>query len=312
MSVSAAIAEEVIQMCRQGAQANLGCPYRRGNVVNLCLDTGDEILIGADMHGNRLNFKRLLEIADLDNHPRRHLVMQEVCHGGPEYPGGGGCMSHLLLEDMAELKARYPSRFHFLLSNHELSELADFPICKSKRMLNVQFRTGIAEMYGPAADAVRDAYMEFIASCPLAIRTANGIFISHSLPDKCDTTPFDDGVLVRPLSCGDWVSGSAAFRMVWGRDCRSANAHAFAKKVGATLLVQGHEPCTNGFLVPNDVQIILDCCASNASYLILPLSQPITHAQAVARIQKLHDQGPLARPSSAAATTPSVSSVTSV
>lgn len=304
MPVSSAIADEVIKVCRQGAQANRGCPYRRGNVVNLCLGTGDEILIGADLHGNRLNFKRLLEIADLDNHPRRHLVMQEVCHGGPEYPGGGGCMSHLLLEDMAELKARYPSRFHFLLSNHELSELADFPICKSKRMLNVQFRSGIAEMYGPAADAVRDAYMEFIASCPLAIRSANGLFISHSLPDKCDSTPFDDGVLARPLSCGDWASGSAAFRMVWGRDCRGANAHAFAKKVGATLLVQGHEPCTDGFLVPNDVQIILDCCSSNGSYLILPLSQPITHAEAVKRIKKLYDVSPSATPCHVAANKP--------
>src|SRR6185369_6088628 len=76
---------------------------------------------------------------------------KEVCHGVPEYPGEtGGCMSHLLLEDCIRLKSEYPERFHFLLSNHELAELGDFPICKSRRMLNVVFRCGINELYGSA------------------------------------------------------------------------------------------------------------------------------------------------------------------
>jgi hypothetical protein len=55
-------------------------------------------------------------LADLDRNPRRHLIMQEVCHGGPTYPDGG-CKSHRMLEDVARLKVRYPERFHFLLSN---------------------------------------------------------------------------------------------------------------------------------------------------------------------------------------------------
>jgi hypothetical protein len=66
----------------------------------------------------------------------------------PEYPGGDGCMSHLLLEDCARLKTEFPERFHFLLSNHELAELGDFLISKSRRMLNMAFRFGINEMYG--------------------------------------------------------------------------------------------------------------------------------------------------------------------
>ncbi len=147
-------ATEVIDICRQAAEANRDCAARRGNVVCLTPDNADDLMIVADLHGNRLNFEKLLGIADLDGHPRRHLIMQEVCHGGPEYPGGdGGCMSHLLLEDCIRLKTEYPERFHFLLSNHELAELGDFPICKSRRMLNLQFRCGINEMYGDARRA---------------------------------------------------------------------------------------------------------------------------------------------------------------
>ena len=49
-------------------------------------------------------------------------------------------MSHTLLEDVAQLKVDYGDRFHFILANHELSELTDFPIMKSGRMLNLLFR----------------------------------------------------------------------------------------------------------------------------------------------------------------------------
>jgi hypothetical protein len=283
------IAAATIEVCRGAAEANRSCEARRGNVVHLSSENADELMIVADLHGNRLNFQKLLAIADLAEHPRRHLLMQEVCHGGPEYPGGdGGCMSHLLLEDCAELKTQFPERFHFLLSNHELAELADYPISKSRRMLNLMFRAGINEMYGPRSEQVRLAYLEFLGTCPLALRLASGVFISHSLPDNCDHEPFDTSVLERPLTCADYFSGSPAFKLVWGRDFRAANADAFARQVGAEILIHGHEPCEAGFSAPNPRQIILDGCCSQAAYLILPVGPKLTHREIVARIASLH------------------------
>jgi len=290
MAASSAHIESVLQCCAQAAAANRATAARQGNIVHLDADDGDEVLISADLHGNRLNFKRLVQVADLSANPRRHLVMQEVCHGGPSYPGDAGCMSHLLLEDVALLKCEYPDRFHFLLSNHELAELGDFPICKSKRMLNLQFRAGINELYGSACDRVRSGYMQFIGTCPLAIRLASGVFISHSLPDRCDSHAFDLKIFERPLTCADWQQGSDVFRLVWGRDYRAANAAAFAKLVSAQMLVNGHEPCADGVHSPNPQQIILDCCSGRAAYLMLPISQPVTQAEALARVGYLHDR----------------------
>jgi hypothetical protein len=249
-------------------------------------------MVVADLHGNRLNFEKLLKIADLAHHPRRHLVMQEVCHGGPEYPGeGGGCMSHLLLEDCIRLKTEFPERFHFLLSNHELAELGDFPICKGRRMLNLLFRCGINEMYGSAGQKVREAYLEFLATCPLAVRVEAGVFISHSCPDKCDSDPFDASIFERPLGTADYKSCSPAFKLVWGRDFRPANADAFARQVGADVLIHGHEPCEAGFSAPNNRQVILDGCCSKATYLLLPVGQKLTQADVVSRIKRLHLNG---------------------
>jgi hypothetical protein len=281
----------VLAMCRQAAEANRACPARQGNVVCLTAENADDVMIVADLHGNRLNFEKLLRIADLANHPRRHLIMQEVCHGGPEYPGeGGGCMSHLLLEDCIRLKTEHPERFHFLLSNHELAELGDFPICKARRMLNVLFRCGINEMYGTSGEKIRDAYLEFLSSCPLAVRCGRGIFISHSCPDRCDREAFDLSVFERPLSPADYKSGSPAFKLVWGRDFRPANADAFARQVGADVLIHGHEPCEEGFSAPNKRQVILDGCCSQATYLILPVGPKLSQAEVVSRIRSLHNQ----------------------
>ena len=156
-------------------------------------------------------------------------------------------------------------------------------------MLNLLFRCGINEMYGPEATNVRNGYLQFLASCPLAVRLPSGIFISHSCPDACDLEPFDVSIFERPLTCADYVSGSPAFRLVWGRDFRPANAEAFARQVGADLLIHGHEPCEAGFSAPNKWQVILDGCCAQATYLLLPVGQKLTQAEVISHIHNLHN-----------------------
>lgn len=279
--------EQVIATYRRAAEANLRTPGREGNVVHITDETADDVMITADIHGHRRNFNTIKKLAALDQNPRRHLILQEVCHGGPTYPSNGGCMSHAVLEDVAALKVRYPDRVHFLLSNHELAELTDYPILKSKRMLNLLFRLGMQEMYGPATEKVREAYLPFLRSCPLAVRLPGKVFVCHSLPEGVDSGGFDVSVFQRPLEALDFKEHGDVFDLVWGRDYRLENAQAFAKLVDADVLIHGHDPCPEGFRVPNSLQIILDCCGEKASYVILPTGRPLPHGQIVERIRKL-------------------------
>ncbi len=280
----------VLECMRSAAAANRATPRRCGNIIELTTDTADEVMIAGDLHGNRLNFAKLLRQAQLAEHPRRHLVMQEVCHGGPTYPASSGCMSHLLLEDMATLKNTFPEQFHFILSNHELAELTDFAIIKSGRMLNLSFRTGLQDFYGEHAEDIRQAYLEFLISCPLGVRLQSGVFISHSVPVNVDCSSYDCEIFHRPLGEGDFRPQGPIFRLVWGRDFREQNAAAFAKLVNADVLVHGHEPCSIGYLVPNTRQVILDCCGDDACFAILPVSGTLTHQDVVGRIQHLSER----------------------
>jgi hypothetical protein len=279
--------ESTVTAFEQATEANLNTPGREGNMVVITDEMADEVMVTADLHGHRRNFNLIKKIADLDQHPRRHLILHEVCHGGPTYPTNGGCMSHAMLEDVAKLKVRYPDRVHFMLSNHEMAELMDYPILKAKKMLNLMFRLGMQEMYGPATEKVRAAMMPFIRSCPLAVRLPGGVFVSHTLPESVDTRGFDTSLLSRPLGPAELKENSPLFQFLWGRDFRQANAEAFAKAVEAKVLIHGHEPCDAGFHAPNDVQIILDCCNEKGTYLLIPTKPAWTHAELLKRVEPL-------------------------
>jgi hypothetical protein len=94
--------ESIIAAFEAATDANLSTPCREGNVIVITPDVADEVMITADVHGHRRNFNLIRRLADLDNRPRRHLILQEVCHGGTTYPNGGD-MSHTLLEDVAAI-----------------------------------------------------------------------------------------------------------------------------------------------------------------------------------------------------------------
>jgi len=287
MVASLEYVENILATFVRATEANRQMPGRQGGAISLPSELCDEVMATGDVHGHRRNFNLIRRLAALDEHPRRHLVLQEVCHGGPIYPQNGGCMSHTILEDVAWLKSLYPRQVHFILGNHELSELTDYPIQKNRLLLNLSFRLGLQQMYGPAAEDVHQAILRFLWSCPLVVRLPQGVFISHSLPEGVDVRGFDPSVLVRDLVAEDCGEQSDVFRMLWGRDYRPENAKAFCEKVGAKILITGHEPCFKGFMTPNDRQIILDCCGDQASYVILPVGEELSHAEIVERVKKL-------------------------
>jgi hypothetical protein len=279
--------ERVVATFGQAAEANRNTPGREGNVVVITSEMADDVMVTGDLHGHRRNFNLIKRTAALDANPRRHLIVQEVCHGGPTYPQNGGDMSHALLEDVAKLKTQYPDRVHFILGNHELAEVADYPIQKNKQMLNLLFRLGMQQMYGAAADKVREAFFPFLKSCPLAVRLPGRIFISHSIPESCDTQKFDRTIFTRPLEDMDFLERTGVFQLVWGRDYRPENAKAFADMVEARVLINGHEPCLEGFNAPNEHQVIVDCCSDRGAYLILPTAEQLDQAEILERIKML-------------------------
>jgi hypothetical protein len=258
----------------QAARAFRATPGRSGRVVRL--PAGVEILIAGDIHGNVENFRAILKTADLAEHPRRHLVLQEVVHGPFRYPGGGD-KSHQLLDLISALKCQYPARVHYLLGNHELAQWQNQRIGKGDDDQNQIFQGGLSEAYGDQAEAVYAGYLDLFAAANLAVLAANRVLLCHSFPNAKQLATFDWAVLEREeLHPEDLVLGGAVHSLVWGRDLRQPHVEEFLRKVDADLLITGHIPCDTGYMVPNDRQIILDALGTPACYCLFPTDRPLT------------------------------------
>ena len=109
--------------------------------------------------------------------------------------------------------------------------------------------------------ALRSGTTEFLLSFPLAVRTHNGLFFCHSLPTDDEIKNYDFGVFNRALTGPDYKRRTGpVYQLIWGRKTSPAGAQAFAQKVGAKLLVTGHQPQESGYAIngPNHLIIASD------------------------------------------------------
>jgi hypothetical protein len=267
----------LLRTLAQAVQAFRRTPGQQGRIMRL--EKSGEVLVAGDLHGNVENFRLLLEKAQLGKYPERHLVLQELIHGPFRYPAGGD-KSHQLVDLLAALKCQHPSQVHLLLGNHELSQWTRQAIAKSESELNALFREGVDTAYGQRSAEIYAAYLELFAIVPLAVRTPNRVFLSHSLPKAARLESFDPAILEREAhEEQDLRPGGSIHALVWGRDTNEATVEKFLEKVDADLLITGHIPCERGFDVPNNRQLILDCMGAPAGYCLFPVDRPLTHSE---------------------------------
>jgi len=279
--------QRLLNTLRQATIAFRNAPGLYGRYLELPSDTED-VLVAGDLHGNLINFKKLLDYADLARRPRRHFVVQEVIHGSALYEAGGD-QSHRLVDLVAALKCLHPTRVHYLLGNHELSQWTDQAITKDGMELNQVFRLGVSTAYGENGERIYQAYCELFSALPVAIRLPNGVFLSHSVPGGKRLKDWQLTSLQKDaFSKEDFTLGGAVHALVWGRDVSPETTRRFLEKVKADLLVTGHLPCDEGYMVPNSQQLIVDSKDDAATAVLIPAQRPLSHADLLAGLIKLN------------------------
>jgi hypothetical protein len=245
----------VADIFKQAAEYNLDDATRDGSLLRFP-DYGQVVMTG-DLHGHRRNFDKIVRYCQLESTPIRHVVLHEIVHQEPEAYGASDRSIEVLI-DAAKWKTFFPDQVHFLQSNHELAQLHDHEITKGGRIVTQEFDRGVAEVLeSNDIDPVLDAIDEFIASLPVAGRMANGILLSHSLPDVSFFHDFNPECIFEPADRLDLSEGGHVYQMVWGRRHTPALLNHLAEAYDVDLFITGHQPQEFGYGVNGERLIIL-------------------------------------------------------
>ncbi|UCG46485.1 MAG: metallophosphoesterase [Phycisphaerales bacterium] len=234
----------IVDLLKKGVEANNADAFRKGNLVALPAD-GSAILTG-DIHGHRRNFERIVTFADLDQNPKRHVVLQEIIHGGPE-DAEGGCLSYKLLFDVIRYKLAFPDRIHIIMGNHDTAFINSSEVMKSGKEMNRAMSSAVEREFGRAGAEIILKIKQFLFSQPLAVRCQNRIWVSHSLPSDHAAEKFDPGVIDRPLKVNDVVRPGSAYLLTWGRRHSQSLLDKMAEAFDVDSFVLGHQRQEQGW-----------------------------------------------------------------
>ena len=276
--------QTVIDLLKQGTEANGADKFRRGNLI--CLPAGGDVIVTGDLHGHRRNFERIVTFADLASHSDRHVILQEVIHGGPE-DSEGGCLSYRLLFDVVRYKVSFPDRVHMIMGNHDTAFINNSEVMKEGREMNRAMHAALEREFQRSAGEVELAAKQFLFSQPLAVRCDNRIWMSHSLPGDRFREKFDPEILRRPLKVNDVVRPGSAYLLTWGRKHSQDLLDKMAELLDSDIFVLGHQPQEQGWSQAGRNLIILASNHDHGCLLCIDPAKSYTVEQLIESIVPL-------------------------
>ena len=265
--------QQTINLCHDAAAVNLSTKFRRGNIIQLP-DTGRLIVTG-DLHGHRKNLEKIIALADLENNPDTHIIFQEILHGGKqdEY---GGCISFMLLFDILKMQLRFPDQVHLIMGNHDTAFITNSEVMKGGKEMNEPFNRAIKHCFKEECESVKSALKQYLLSQPLAVKTVNKLWISHSLPANRFADDFDMSIFERKIEMEDLKRPKPVYTLTWGRSHSKETLTKLAEKFEASAFILGHQPAENGFRVEFPNTIIITTEHNHGCLLSLDMSKSYT------------------------------------
>jgi hypothetical protein len=228
------------------AQLNRDDPRRKGNTLHL--PEGLEVILAGDIHGRRGNLNKVISYAALGDNPKRVLILQELIHGPADEKTGMDRSIELLMR-AARLKNQFPEQVILLLSNHDMAQASGKEIAKGGVDSCKEFVRGVEGAFGEAAEEIMAAINPMLLSQPIAIKCANRVMISHSLPSPNRMAAAGYEILDAPPSftLEMLVRGGPVYEWVWGRAHTPAQVQRIAEALNVDFFLMGHQPTPNGW-----------------------------------------------------------------
>ena len=265
--------QKIIDLLAEGAEANRNEKFRRGNLI--CLPNEGSLVAAGDIHGHQRNFERIRTFADLAGNPDRHVVLQEIIHGGAE-DCEGGCLSYKLLFEIIAYKLAFPDQVHLIMGNHDTAFISDINVVKDGKEMNRSMLSAMEREYGLCCRDIKPAMRKYFFSQPLAVKCENRIWLSHSLPSERLAKMFDPEILQRELKIEDMVRPGSVYMLTWGRRHSPKLLKQMAELLDVDIFILGHQPQPQGWTKAGENLIIIASDHNHGCLLPVELSKSYT------------------------------------
>jgi len=247
--------KEIIAAFEKGFRANREDKCRHGNLIKFTAP--GEVIMTGDLHGNEKNFAKLCKYADLSNNPGRHLILHEMLHGS-QNQSANECHSYQLLAQAAQLKVEFPHQVHILMGNHAMAQVSKDEILKGGQPMVRALNNAISTAFSTSSSLVIQALDEFIMSFPLAARSDNRIWMSHSLPSMRHLEYFKNSdIFEKRLILEDIKSNPALRSLTCDRSHSVKCLDMLQEMWDVDYFIGGHQPQAQGCSFNHKQLIIL-------------------------------------------------------
>ncbi len=244
----------MIELLEKGIDLNYSSKYRKGNVIHLPA-TGT-VVISGDLHGHRRNFERIVSFADLESNPDTCVIFQEILHGGME-DELGGCLSFKLFFEILEFQQAHPGQVHLVMGNHDTAIISDSDVMKGGKEMNQALKAAMKRCFPDEYPPIMLKLKAYLLSQPVAVRCANRVWVSHSLPANRFVDDFDMGIFDKAMGIEDAARDEPLYQLTWGRRHSQETLDKLAGKLDVGLFVLGHQPQEQGWSQAGTNLIIL-------------------------------------------------------
>lgn len=241
------------------------------------------MLVITDIHGNLEDFKRYESIFKGNLGQLKVVITGDFIHEVDNNYDG----SVEVLERVKCYYHQYPN-FHVLLGNHEWAHLADEPAYKMGVDQKMAFETYLRERFGGKWGLKFKSYLEFFRELPVAIKTENGVLISHAGP----YWDFKSQEELENITRAGYKNNYPLEKMMLNRpnDYSKEDLEQFLELVGCKVMVVGHT-IVDGVDTVYGKQMILSSSlsAGRKAYLELDLQRKINDARDLVDMVKFLD-----------------------
>lgn len=230
-------------------------------------------LIITDIHGNLSDFKKFMHIWDeYEDTVDNHLILTG------DFIHAMGLVNDKSVEILEYVKFLWEniSNIHVLLGNHEWSTVSNKSLFKAGINQSYNFDELLKDKFGKTKCKKKlEEYIEFFKKLPVAIRTANGVFISHAGPPT-NVKSLDE---IANITYDGYSSDNRKlFELLWNRsdDFNKNQLKDFLKVVKCKMMIVGHTP-VDGIKIVYKKQMIVSSSYGKGkkAYVVLDLDKDI-------------------------------------